>query len=976
MSRLFFTLVALLSALFTAAQQQPEWTPLHNEVDIVTDKAVGRQSYPEAFRLFQANLGNIRQLMMSITGTNASERKTTITLPAADGSMEKFEVVEASNFTAELQARFPEIRAFSGRSLTHPGSTLKISIDPDEIQTMVFRDGAETEYMEKYSADGSIYAVFRRQRAAGELPWTCSTPDQQLAQSVNKGVQMFAVTNGSGNVLRTLRLAQSCNAEYANYFGAFSSADVAKVLAAFNATLTRCNGVYEKDLALHLNLIANTDKVIYYNPSTDPYTTLSSWNNQLQSALTTNIGEANYDIGHMFGASGGGGNAGCIGCICVDGSKGKGITSPADNIPKGDNFDIDYVAHEVGHQLGANHTFSHSTEGTGQNKEVGSGITIMGYAGITSHDVARHSIDIFHETSIEQILVNLNVKTCDVQTTTPNTAPTVTVPSGFTIPISTPFALTGSATDAAGQSLTYCWEQNDNASSTQTGSNSVASPTKTGGPNWLTFYPTSSPTRIFPKLSTILSGANVTGPPTGADAGVNIEALSSVARNLNFRLTVRDNVLYNSVTPDVGQTAYGNVAVTVSGTSGPFAVTAPNTAVSWENGSAQNITWSVNNTNLSPISCTQVNILLSTDGGNTFSMLLANTPNDGTQAVTINATGPFPISKCRIKVEAVGNIFFDIGNADFTINSSTSLCGIPGSLQASSISTTGATLSWAAVTDATSYKVEYKTSAATSWTALPAQAETSVTLSGLIAATTYDWRVLATCSAGTGNFATSQFTTIAEPTSCPGPLDLTTNGTISGAAIIPFNQDVKGLINPKGDVDHFKFSLVTGGTISLSLSTLPTNYDLRLLNNIGTILATSARNGSNNESISYTATAGTYYAQVYSSKSNFNTTGCYTLRINPGTASRDGSVERSVSSDISTVRAYPNPTHDRLYIDAPWDSGDTEVTLINGHGKVAVKATITQEQNSIEVSSYMPGLYLLYVIDGAKKTHIRKIILF
>ena len=185
---------------------------------------------------------------------------------------------------------------------------------------------------------------------------------------------------------------------------------VGLVLAAYNATLTRCNGVYEKDLALHLNLIANTTSVIYYSPSTDPYSTnLSQWNLQLQQTLTSVIGNANYDIGHMFGASGGGGNAGCIGCVCVNPAtstslaKGAGITSPADGIPQGDNFDIDYVAHEVGHQLGGNHTFSMSLEGTGQNKEVGSGITIMGYAGITSQDVAPHSIDIFHETTISQI---------------------------------------------------------------------------------------------------------------------------------------------------------------------------------------------------------------------------------------------------------------------------------------------------------------------------------------------------------------------------------------------------------------------------------------------------------------------------------------------------------------------------------------------------------------------------------------------
>src|SRR6185436_12228452 len=109
-------------------------------------------------------------------------------------------------------------------------------------------------------------------------------------------------------------------------------------------------------------------------------------------------------------------NAGCIGCVCNNGSKGSGITSPADGIPQGDNFDIDYVVHEVGHQLGANHTFSFSLEGTGVNKEVGSGITIMGYAGITPQDVAPHSIDIFHEASIDQIQVNLAAKACPVTT--------------------------------------------------------------------------------------------------------------------------------------------------------------------------------------------------------------------------------------------------------------------------------------------------------------------------------------------------------------------------------------------------------------------------------------------------------------------------------------------------------------------------------------------------------------------------------
>ena len=297
------------------------------------------------------------------------------------------------------------------------------------------------------------------------------------------------------------------------------------VLAAFNATITRVNGVNEKDLAIHFNLIANTTAVIYYDPLTDPYTTLGSWNGQLQTALTANVGEANYDIGHMFGASGGGGNAGCIGCVCNDGTKGRGITSPADGIPMGDNFDIDYVVHEMGHQLGANHSYSFQSEsGSTVQKEVGSGITIMGYAGITSQDVAPHSIDTFHEANIAQIQANLATKTCPVTTVmTANHAPVVAAVPNYTIPITTPFALTGSATDAENDPLTYQWEQNDNA--TTFGGNSVASPTKLTGPNWLSFLPTTSPTRTFPRMSTILSGLFVT--PTLPDCRSDVPSMRS-----------------------------------------------------------------------------------------------------------------------------------------------------------------------------------------------------------------------------------------------------------------------------------------------------------------------------------------------------------------------------------------------------------------------------------------------------------------
>ncbi|MFZ1259443.1 MAG: reprolysin-like metallopeptidase, partial [Chitinophagaceae bacterium] len=622
MKKLVLFMLSFTLAFMAVAQERNYWTSNTDASRITTDKAVARQSFPKDFKLFNLDVDPLRQELFKVVG-NSSRHSTIISLPNANGQIEQFEVYEASNFEPALQAQFPGIRAFSGKGITDKSATLKLSFSPQGIQTMVFRTEQENEFIEAYSQDHTVYAVFKSQRQSGQLPWRCSTPEEKLATDLNSQVAATGISARSGGNLKTMRLAQSCNAEYSNYFGATSSAQVALVLAAFNATLTRCNGVYEKDLALHLNLIANTTSVIYYNPSTDPYsTTLSQWNAQLQSTLTSVIGEANYDIGHMFGASGGGGNAGCIGCVCVNGSKGSGITSPNDGIPQGDNFDIDYVTHEVGHQLGANHTFSMSSEGTGVNKEVGSGITIMGYAGITSQDVAPHSIDIFHQASIAQIQSNLATKTCPVTTTITNATPVVSAGSNYTIPISTPFALTGSATDAnAGDVLTYCWEQNDN--STTTGANSVASPTKATGPNWISFSPTTSPTRVFPKLATILAGANVSGPLPGGDAVANTEALSSVSRTLNFRLTVRDNAPYSSTSPiSVGQTQFANMVVTVSNTSGPFAVTSPNSAVTWAGNSSQTVTWSVNNTTAAPVSCANVKISISTDGGNTFSTLV------------------------------------------------------------------------------------------------------------------------------------------------------------------------------------------------------------------------------------------------------------------------------------------------------------------------------------------------------------------
>lgn len=1080
--RSFFTILILFFVFNSFAQQHNFWTE-HRVGILNVGKAATRTNFPTDYKLFDADLTGMKAYILSALQVNP--KKIVLSLPNAYGIIEEFELSEASNFEPALQAKYSEIRSFSGRGITDKNAIIKLSISPQGIQTMLFRDGKEEEYIEPYTDDKLTYAVFKSQRAAGQLPWNCYTQDQQLSTALNQMVTDLPITiNRSGGNLKILRLALSCNGEYANYFGATpTTADrEQRVLSAFNATLTRCNGIFEKDLAIHLRLIPTTTSVIYYDPATDPYsTTLSLWNSQLQTTLTNVIGDANYDIGHMFGSTGGGGNAGCIGCVCNAG-KGSGITSPADGIPQGDNFDIDYVAHEIGHQLGANHTFSMSSEGTGVNKEVGSGITIMSYAGITSQDVAPHSIDIFHQASIAQIQANIETKTCGttLNITANNTAPVVAPLINYTIPRSTPFALTGSATDAEGDLLTFCWEQNDNT--TTIGTASVASPTKTTGPNWISFRPSTSPTRYFPQLSTILAGGVTTGPLPGGDAGANIEALSSVARTLNFRLTVRDNASFNSspTTPEVGQTSFADAVITVAST-GPFSVTVPNTNVTWAGGSTQTITWAVGSSNIAPVNCANVKISLSTDGGQTFPVVLAaSTPNDGSEALVI----PNNLSTtARIKIEAIGNIFFDISNSNFSITApalcgdptaltttsitanaasigwgavanatsyaveyklntattwttinaaqtttnasltgltpgtaynwrvratcaagagnyvsvnftTTAACGNATGLTSSGITTTTANLAWTAVPNATGYAIEYKLNSATTWTVLSAsQTTTAASLTGLTAGTAYNWRVIATCAAGPGTYVQANFTTTAIVTNCQSPLDNETNGTSAGAAVIPFNTNVTGLISPANDIDYYKFTITTGGRITITLTTLPANYNMRLRNAAGTQVAIAQRNGTSNETINYTAAAGTYYVEVYGANATANNaTRCYTLRVALVSAARinllnsiigNASAENGTSSAESDasqqVELFPNPISNELQVKLIALQGKTVIEVFDLTGKkvastTSITSTPTVSTTKVDMSKNAKGIYLVRVTNNDTLIHQSKII--
>jgi len=680
--------ILLLSIFFLGlagmnAQTGRYWSAAQPGKDIERAKGTFRSTFPTQYDLYTLNFDQLKNRLMTIVDQPGTT--CVITLPNTQGKLEDFVVNEASNFEADLQAQFPDIRAFSGKSTLDPTAYMKLSISPRGIKTVVFRAGTSSEFMEPFSADGTIYVVYNKANNGPKPAWKCDVLDDEFGglanpSNRNSGGNVVLANNG---VLKTMRLAQSCTAEYSNYFGATSAAQVNLVLAAFNETMTRANGCYEKDLGVHLNIVAESTNVIFYNAATDPYSAAATgsagaWNTELQNTLSTRLtgtgttlaaNNAAYDIGHLFGASGGGGNAGCIGCVCTDDTasttdrnKGSGYTSPSDGIPEGDTFDIDYVVHEVGHQLGANHTFTHANEGSGYNVEVGSGITIMGYAGITAYNAANNSIDVYHVLSISQIQNNLNTKTCPVSTQLAgvNATPTANAGGNFTIPRSTPFMLIGSGNDNDGDPLTYSWEQvNVDTAGSFTAANSVAAVGKTGGPNWISYPPSTSPIRYCPVLPTVFAG----GQTTQGSAGIAVEALSSVGRNLNFRLTVRDNAPYvpNS---EVGQTGTANATITVDATKGPLTVTSQNTAdISYTLGSTQSVTWAVNNTN-TITGGANVDILITTDNGATWTTLLAGTPNDGAADVVMPTT---PAVSCRLMVKASNNIFFNVNSNNFSV---------------------------------------------------------------------------------------------------------------------------------------------------------------------------------------------------------------------------------------------------------------------------------------------------------------------
>jgi len=669
----FVSLLTVVTVLFFSTFLQAENNTLCAQGSYWSDISVrsdeGRPTIqPSVYRTVGIDIETIRQVLDSAPHEkDASARNSSaiIELPMPDGKMELFSFVNSPVMAPELAEKYPEIQVYVGQGIDNPSSVVRFDLTPQGFHAMILRSES-TVYIDPFTSgdltkcisytkdsfyeatdkqlegclveDGHLGEVIPKSKKALQTPESINSKPQVLQMGIQKSMM---VSNGS--TLRTYRLALACTGEYAQYHGG----TVSGVLAAMNTSMARVNGVFERDVCIRMVIVANNENVIYLDSGNDPYSNGNGGTmlSQNQSTCDSEIGYNNYDIGHVF--STGGGGVAYLQAPC-GGNKAGGVTGQSS--PANDPFDIDYVAHEMGHQWGANHTQNNScNRSSGAAFEPGSASTIMGYAGICSPNLQSNSDDHFHNHSINEMIsftVNGSGNSCASSSSTNNSIPTVTtMGGGSTIPANTPFELIASGSDSDGDPLTYNWEQYDLGPSTASGDNNLTNPS--GNQTIFRSWPsTTSSTRVFPRITDLVNGTTTIG-----------EHMPTYSRGLQFKCSVRDN--------RSGGGAFRDelLSLSVDGNSGPFVVTSPNSG-SVPNGFAT-ITWDVAGTNQSPVNCSTVEILLSTDGGYSFPTVLATgVSNSGSASVLIpNIT----TTTARFKIKGEDNVFFDISDSNVTI---------------------------------------------------------------------------------------------------------------------------------------------------------------------------------------------------------------------------------------------------------------------------------------------------------------------
>lgn len=613
-------------------------------------------------------LSELSKAPMEFT-TAGNNQPLRVAFPMADGSIQTFALNESKLVSDRVYNKFPDIRSYTGYSLKDPATKIKITVSAYwGFKGTIRKADRGIDYIERVARGNHNYYMVYDRRA---FPAKYYRPDLQqepdfveLPAGANDTHDHDAPATAQPVVpqerdaqaitpvgLKVYRFACATTGEFAQDHGGTT----ASVLAAMVNYVGQLNAIYEPELAIRLILIDNVESILFLDPATDPYTgdLVPGWRSQNPEAMIQTIGFDSYDIGHLFARYKTGpilGQASLSSC-CTDF---KGLACSGGNLPYGDAF-LNTIGHEIGHQWSAGHTFN-SCEGNegalsvSSACEPGSGTTIMSYAGACGPDnISGGTLGLYYNacslSEIRQFIQQEAGSTCGEIVTAMNSAPQVTIltPEGLTIPISTPFVLKSDAIDPDGDPLTYCWEQADLGPSVPLGQAQVNSPL------FRSYPPSPNSDRVFPRLQAIAQNQN--NPA---------ELLPTYTRNMRFSVTVRDEKMGG------GGVTLDTILVKVSASAGPFRVTYPTAnSIAWHPGEYQTVTWSVANSNLSPVNCQKVNIKMSKDGGLTYPITLAqNTANDGEACVLV----PAEIGAAnRIMVEAADNIFFDISNNNFRI---------------------------------------------------------------------------------------------------------------------------------------------------------------------------------------------------------------------------------------------------------------------------------------------------------------------
>ncbi|NUQ52637.1 MAG: hypothetical protein HUU19_08060 [Phycisphaerales bacterium] len=593
-----------------------------------------------------------------------------IQLPTPEGQLIDAYIARSPVMEPELAARFPQLQSFIVR--TGDGSaTGRLEVTPRGLTAMLRTTEGQAWMIDPaWSGDVTTVMSYELRDLNASIDWTCHADPAKHGKHRPKmdGAGDDGTTRAT-QTLRTARVAMACTGEYGVHHSTIQghAPNVADPLAAIVTVIARSNVVYEADLGVHFNLVADNDQVVFFDPNTDPFPTTcdglggsdcsSPVLNALPGALYSNLSSA-WDIGHCMTRIAGG--VAYLWDVCSDGGGVSGIPRGGDADP----FSALVVIHEFGHQFGANHTFSGTRGRCGNNAnldtawEAGSGSSPMAYAGgcpvgdaPPSDNIVQFADPFFHHGSIEEMKAFLPFATCMGSSASSNNVPVITfVTPNQPIPPSTPFTLSATATDADNEPLTYSWEQFDNG--VRRPLEGDGSEDNGQGALFRVFPPTLDSWRVFPNMDGVLAGGYVRGERLPTVRGVNRK----------FRVVVRDNH------PGVGATATSSmVTLTIASGTSAFGVTAPVEGAVLNSGTGYpaNVTWTVGNTNAAPISAASVQVRLSTDGGATWPDVLGTFPNNGSASVT------FPIraiTNARVRVDAVGKIFFAVSRPFTLVN--------------------------------------------------------------------------------------------------------------------------------------------------------------------------------------------------------------------------------------------------------------------------------------------------------------------